>query len=123
MGQDFIMEYHNPVFLTTNLWDYVRNPIGTILFSDKFVSNIFLSYAIKNKIVGANIVLLKLKAEIIKQNVPADQVAEFLQKQPKELWNPVSGEPVVWDPETNELFLDLPIEIEDKSGRRMKINL
>ena len=121
MGQDFIMEYHNPVFLTTNLWDYVRNPIGTILFSDKFVSNIFLSYAIKNKIVGANIVLLKLKAEIIKQNVPADQVAEFLQKQPKELWNPVSGEPVVWDSETNELFLGLPIEIEDESGRRMKI--
>jgi len=65
---------------------------------------------------------LKLKAEIIKQRISQEQVAEFLQTQPEVLWNPISEKPVTWDAETNELHLDLLINEEDVQSQRMKIS-
>ncbi len=84
---------------------YLSNPIAKILI--KVSEPAYQSYIEKQYDTFAQINLLSLKLAIIKEQVPTQAVAAFVQDQAGRFSNPYDGSALGWDAQKQELFVAL----------------
>ena len=84
---------------------YLSNPIAKILI--KVSEPAYQSYIEKQYDIFAQINLLSLKLAIIKEQVPTQAVAAFVQDQTGRFSNPYDGSALGWDAQKQELFVAL----------------
>ena len=84
---------------------YLRDPIIKILLS--ISSPQFEAYIEKHHDTFAQINLLAIKLEILKQNIAVTAIPKFVQEHATEYPNPYDGKALGWDADKQQLFVEL----------------
>jgi hypothetical protein len=84
---------------------YLRDPIVKILLS--ISSPQLETYTEKHHDTFAQINLLALKLEILKQNIAVTAIPKFVQEHATQFPNPYDGKAMGWDADKQQLFVEL----------------
>ena len=85
--------------------DFIRSPFGYFLLQTG--PDIYKTYTTKFQQINAKPILLKLKNKIVSEKINESEVQEFLNNQPKELYNPFTEKPVKWNAEKQRIEFEL----------------
>ena len=72
-------------------------------------------------IADAKMRMMVLGTQILKQNIPADEIAEFVMNAPPELQNPITELPFGWNEQSAYLWFDTPDKIIKRQMFRIKV--
>ncbi len=120
-GQDFLAELNSmdEESMALGFIDYLKNPIGTILYNN-FQSNYsYDGYVIRQYDLDGLITLFNLKLAILKEGVSLETVDAFMESHADQYYSPYRDQPIKYDAEKQELtFVSL-----DQKSRTNKVHL
>ncbi len=102
-GKDFYKNFARLSAIHENtVFDYIRNPFGSAIVNIARPSN--GDYYITKHDINGRITLLKLKSEIYSKKIAESDVADFIEANNTEYYNPFTLVPIKFNEQSNEIY-------------------
>ena len=89
--------------------DYLRDPLNALLARMLLNGQVNAGVLVEGMYLKmAYTRLLALKVRILKARVPHSKIEAFLQEAEENLRNPLTGEPMRWNPDKRAIYFDVP---------------